>query len=154
MEPKQFKLLTELGTIYLVTMNNQIIELNFESNEDVSISDKLSELAGRTMEQLNEYATGKRCDFDLPLNLMGTNFQQDVWSELIKIPFGETISYFELANRLNAPKAVRAVGGANGKNPIPIIVPCHRVIAKDGSLGGYSGGLDWKRKLLKIESRA
>jgi methylated-DNA-[protein]-cysteine S-methyltransferase len=90
--------------------------------------------------------------FDLRLRMDGTSFQHRVWHELCKIPFGGTISYIELARRVGNPRASRAVGGANGKNPIAVIVPCHRVIAADGGLGGYGGGLDRKRWLLEHEA--
>ena len=101
--------------------------------------------------QLGEYFAGKRTSFDVPMALEGTDFQLRVWSQLCSIPFGETISYGELARRVGRPKAWRAVGSANGRNPIAIIVPCHRVIAGDGSLGGYGGGLDRKVVLLDLE---
>lgn len=101
--------------------------------------------------QLNEYFAGGRKDFDLPLNLSGTPFQKKVWAELSRIPHGSTISYAELAARVGNPAASRAVGSANGKNPVWLVVPCHRVIAADGTLGGYGGGLDRKAWLLKHE---
>lgn len=101
--------------------------------------------------QLKEYFAGKRREFDLPLRPHGTDFQQRVWRELIKIPFGETRSYGQLARRLNNPNASRAVGLANGRNPIAIIVPCHRVIGADGSLTGFGGGIDRKQWLLSHE---
>ena len=102
--------------------------------------------------QLDEYFAGTRTDFDLPLSLHGTDFQRRVWLELTRIPYGETISYGELARRIGRPTAMRAVGLANGRNPVSIIVPCHRVIGADGSLTGYGGGLDRKRLLLGLES--
>ena len=101
--------------------------------------------------QLNEYFKGKRKIFDLPLSPDGTAFQRKVWNELLNIPFGSTISYLELAKRLGDPKVIRAAGSANGKNPVAIIIPCHRVIGADGSLTGYAGGLENKRKLLDLE---
>lgn len=108
-----------------------------------------------TIAQLEAYFAGTLTDFDLPLSLqgMGTPFQQQVWQALITIPYGETWSYQQLATKINNPKAVRAVGAANGKNPISIIVPCHRVIGKNGTLTGYAGGVDMKQKLLDIESK-
>lgn len=102
-------------------------------------------------EQLEEYFEGKRDTFDLLLNPKGTAFQKKVWAELIKIPMGTTIDYGTLATRIGNPKASRAVGAANGKNPIAIIVPCHRVIGRSGKLTGYAGGLDMKERLLKME---
>jgi methylated-DNA-[protein]-cysteine S-methyltransferase len=101
--------------------------------------------------QLGEYLTGQRRDFDLPLDLAGTEFQQLCWQELLRIPFGETRTYGELARRIGRPAAVRAVGQANHNNPVGVIVPCHRVIGADGSLTGYGGGLDMKRILLELE---
>jgi methylated-DNA-[protein]-cysteine S-methyltransferase len=102
--------------------------------------------------QLREYFAGRRTEFDLPLAPEGTAFQRKVWRKLQEIPYGETISYGELARRVGNPKASRAVGSANGKNQIPIVIPCHRVIAGDGGLGGFGGGLPVKEKLLKLES--
>lgn len=101
--------------------------------------------------QLNSYFAGELDQFDLPIELRGTDFQISVWEELTRIPFGSTISYGELAQRINKPKAVRAVGAANGANPVPVVVPCHRVIGSDGSLTGFGGGIDRKRFLLGLE---
>jgi methylated-DNA-[protein]-cysteine S-methyltransferase len=103
--------------------------------------------------QLLAYFAGELEDFDLPLAPLGTAFQQKVWSELRNIPYGQTISYGELAGRIGNPKASRAVGLANGSNPIPIIIPCHRVIGANGKLTGYGGGLEIKEKLLALERR-
>jgi methylated-DNA-[protein]-cysteine S-methyltransferase len=101
--------------------------------------------------QLREYFNLQRKEFDFPLEILGTDFQKKVWDELIKIPYGETISYGELANRMGDKNLMRAVAAANGANPIPIVIPCHRVIGADGSLTGYGGGLDVKQKLLELE---
>jgi len=101
--------------------------------------------------QLDEYFAGQRTTFDVAMNLEGTDFQRRVWAELSAIPYGETISYGELARRIGNPKASRAVGSANGRNPVAVIVPCHRVIAGDGSLGGYGGGPERKVHLLELE---
>jgi methylated-DNA-[protein]-cysteine S-methyltransferase len=102
--------------------------------------------------QLRAYFRGELKKFDLPLSMEGTDFQLRVWNALREIPYGETISYAQLAERIGNPKAVRAVGLANGSNPIPIIVPCHRVIGSDGSLTGFGGGLSTKKMLLELES--
>jgi len=102
--------------------------------------------------QLRAYFAGERKDFDLPLILEGTAFQLQVWNALREIPYGQTISYLQLAQRIGNPKAVRAVGLANGANPIPIIIPCHRVIGSNGSLTGFGGGLPAKKTLLELES--
>ena len=110
--------------------------------------DPVLELAAR---QLREYFAGERTAFDLPLALEGTAFQQEAWRALAAIPYGDTISYGEQAARLGRPDAVRAVGAANGANPIPIVLPCHRVIGADGSLTGFGGGLETKRRLLDLE---
>lgn len=103
--------------------------------------------------QLEEYFRGERDRFDLPLDFRGTDFQKRVWTELGKIPFGKTWSYQELARRVGSPGAVRAVGAANGRNPVCIFIPCHRVVRLSGDLGGYAGGLETKAFLLKLESR-
>ena len=103
-------------------------------------------------DQLRAYFAGELREFDVPLALDGTEFQRKVWAALRKIPYGKTISYAELARRVGQPGAARAVGSANGRNPVGLIVPCHRVIAADGTLGGYGGGLDRKRWLLDHEA--
>ena len=105
------------------------------------------------VEQLNEYFAGELTDFELEFDLQGTEFQRRVWRALLTIPFGETRSYGEIAEQIGAPGSARAVGLANGHNPIAIIVPCHRVIGAGGSLTGYGGGLDRKRSLLALEAR-
>jgi methylated-DNA-[protein]-cysteine S-methyltransferase len=109
---------------------------------------------GEAATQLDEYFAGERTDFDLPLAPHGTEFQQRVWAMLRDIPYGETTTYGTLADRLGNPKTVRAVGLANGRNPIAVIIPCHRVIGADGSLVGFGGGLDRKRALLAHEAGA
>ena len=102
--------------------------------------------------QLEEYFAGTRKEFDLPLHLSGSDFQVQVLKELQQIPYGETTSYGEIAKRIGRPKAMRAVGAANGRNPIPIIIPCHRVIGSSGDLTGFGGGLDTKEALLRLEA--
>jgi methylated-DNA-[protein]-cysteine S-methyltransferase len=102
--------------------------------------------------QLREYFAGKRRVFDLPLNLCGTEFQVSVLRALLEIPYGETVSYGEIAKRIGRPRAVRAVGAANGRNPLPVVVPCHRVIGSTGDLTGFGGGLDTKEALLRLEA--
>lgn len=109
------------------------------------------EIFGDVKRQLQAYFDGTLQEFDLPLDLRGTEFQLSVWRELMKIPFGTTISYGELAHRIHNPKASRAVGAANGNNPIPIIVPCHRVIGANGNLTGFGGGIETKKWLLAWE---
>jgi len=105
-----------------------------------------------TLAQLRAYFAGDLRVFDVPLEVVGTDFQKRVWSALRTIPFGETRSYSQVAGQIGSPRAVRAVGAANGRNPIPIIVPCHRVIGASGSLVGFGGGLEWKRFLLGLEA--
>lgn len=106
----------------------------------------------KVRQQLEEYFAGERKDFDLPLRIKGTEFQVSVLKALQEIPYGETVSYGEIARRIGRPKAVRAVGAANGRNPIPIVVPCHRVIGSSGDLTGFGGGLDTKEALLRLEA--
>lgn len=103
--------------------------------------------------QLREYFAGTRTQFDIPLDPAGTPFQRDVWKATVQIPFGQTRSYWWVAVRMGNPYATRAVGGALGANPIPIIIPCHRVLRQDGSIGGFSCGLEWKRLLLDHERK-
>ena len=110
-------------------------------------------LTDTVYKQLTEYFEGRRKVFDFPIKLNGTDFQKAVWKELLKIPYGETCSYKEIAEKIKNPKACRAVGMANNKNPILIAVPCHRVIGADGSLVGYGGGLDMKKTLLDLEKQ-
>ena len=107
----------------------------------------------QTVEQLTEYFEGKRTQFDLPLDVEGTPFQKAVWSELLRIPYGETRTYGEIAKAVGRPGAARAVGMANHENPIAVVIPCHRVIGRDGSLTGYAGGVQLKAQLLSIERR-
>lgn len=109
---------------------------------------------GQSLEQLGEYFAGRRRTFTVPVKPQGTPFQRSVWEALQEIPYGTTISYSELADRIGDPNAVRAVGLANARNPIPIIIPCHRVIGKDGSLTGFGGGMALKASLLRLEGAA
>ncbi|HEY0502293.1 MAG TPA: methylated-DNA--[protein]-cysteine S-methyltransferase [Lysobacter sp.] len=110
-----------------------------------------SDVLREAQRQLDEYFDGQRRTFDLPLALHGTEFQRTVWQTLATIPFGQTISYAQLASRVGRPTAMRAVGAANGRNPLPIVLPCHRVIGADGSLTGFGGGLPTKQFLLELE---
>lgn len=118
---------------------------------NAEFQDGASEVIEKTTKELDEFFAGKRRDFDIPLLFVGTDFQEAVWNELLKIPYGTTISYGEMARRLGMPQAVRAVANANGANAISILAPCHRVIGSDRSLTGYGGGLAAKRTLLEIE---
>jgi methylated-DNA-[protein]-cysteine S-methyltransferase len=110
-------------------------------------------LMHETIRQLRVFFAGELREFDLPLDMAGTEFQKRVWRALLTIPYGETRSYTQIAAQIGAPKAVRAVGAANGRNPIPVIVPCHRVIGASGDLVGFGGGLAWKRLLLDLEAK-
>lgn len=122
--------------------------------EEATFGDRDDAPFAAAVAQLEEYFAGRLTEFDLPLNLIGTPFQRQVWETLLTVPYGRTVSYAELADRLGRPRgAARAVGLANGHNPISIIVPCHRVVGADGGLTGYGGGLDRKRHLLDFEHR-
>lgn len=112
---------------------------------------KSTPLAENARKQIQEYLNGKRLKFDLPIQVEGTDFQKVVWKNLSKIKYGKTISYQELAEKSGSEKAFRAAGGACGKNPCLIVIPCHRVVTKSGKLGGFAGGLELKRKLLSLE---
>jgi len=149
------KIKTALGFLFLLSDGEGLCEISFEteasSPPDVSGLKKDPEALRPFTSQVEAYLKGNLNHFDIPLHLQGTPFQKRVWSELTKIPFGETRSYQDIAKAVGSPSASRAVGSACGKNPIPIVVPCHRVISKSGGLGGYSGGLDLKKALLEIE---
>ncbi len=121
-------------------------------NDDIDVSHTIPEELQDCMSQLKEYFNCEREQFSIKLNPNGTDFQKRVWNELAKIPYGKTISYLELSKKLGDVKAIRAVANANGKNPVWIIIPCHRVIGTDGSLTGYAGGLHRKKWLIEHES--
>ncbi|NUY80211.1 methylated-DNA--[protein]-cysteine S-methyltransferase [Flavobacterium sp. MAH-1] len=116
-------------------------------DEEIPTSAKIPKNLKQAVKELDEYFEGKRHDFTFEMNPSGTDFQKSVWKELLKIPFGKTTSYMDLSNKMGDVKAIRAVASANGKNPLWIVVPCHRVIGSDGSLTGYAGGL-WRKKWL------
>lgn len=156
MNQSQFALKTEIGNVYLVASENGLRGVFLDKQSVEMVKKPLSKTGpGKVLSQaiceVEEYFKGERKKFTVPLDLQGTPFQVKVWKELLKIPFGKTCSYKDIAVKIKNPKAVRAVGGANGKNPVCIVVPCHRVIAADGTLGGYSGGLHIKKKLLALE---
>lgn len=140
-----------VGWLKISSDDGEIIGIDHVT--EPSGSDTHTEVIDTCIEQLDEYFTSGRSEFTVPINLKygGTKFQQKVWNELWKIPYGQTISYKDLAERCGGVNYSRAVANANGKNPISIIVPCHRVISSDGTLGGYTGGPDKKSKLLTIE---
>ena len=138
------------GWIEIEAANNAISKLIFcDAPEIIHKSDNPA--LQQCCSELEEYFAGKRKKFDIEINFEGTPFQHKVWQELLKIPYGKTISYADLAKAVKNPKACRAVGSANGKNPIAVIIPCHRVIASNGSLGGYAYGLEVKKHLLDLE---
>ena len=145
-----------IGRLLLTSDGTSLTGLYMETSRKTQVTDGWVEDAtvaplAETVRQLTEYFAGTRREFDLPLRLKGTEFQQRVWRELTAIPYGETWSYGQLAKRINKPSASRAVGLANGRNPISILVPCHRVIGADGSLTGYGGGVERKQWLLAHE---
>jgi methylated-DNA-[protein]-cysteine S-methyltransferase len=147
---------TPLGTMRLATDGRAILALEFDAPAIAAgpLSFAAQELADAVARQLDAYFEGQRITFDFPLAPSGTPFQQGVWRALCGIPHGETVSYAEIARRVGRPSAVRAVGAANGANPIAIVIPCHRVIGTNGTLTGYGGGLDRKRALLLLEAPA
>lgn len=133
-----------LSGLYMTGQRYRPAEENFGARDDTSLREVAHQLA--------EYFAGTRTTFDVPLDLAGTPFQRAVWSALCEIPYGETVSYGELAAGLGRPTAARAVGAANGHNPVGIIVPCHRVVGSSGDLTGYGGGVERKRHLLAFEA--
>ncbi len=153
------KIQSPVGDLYLVANNEKLCGIIYESmwshfeKKFKKIEEKNSSILTTTRQQLEEYFAGKRKTFDLPLELYGTDFQKKVWTTLTNINFGNVRSYKEQAFDLQAPKATRAVGRANGLNPISIVIPCHRVIGSNGSLTGYAGGLSAKKFLLSLESK-
>ena len=147
-----------VGDLVLTVTETGLTGVYFPTSRHLAVSSPSPEGGGRTNDllnrveaQLKEYFAGKRTTFDLPLEPSGTDFQLNVWELLRRIPYGVTTSYGELARRLGDPKASRAVGAANGANPIPIIVPCHRVVGSKGELTGFGGGIERKRWLLEHE---
>lgn len=142
---------TPVGTLEIKGDIDGLAFVNFIDPEE-SESKIISESLQNTVQQLSEYFEGNRTNFKLKLNPEGTFFQKKVWQQIKDIPFGKTASYQEIANQLGDPKAIRAAASANGKNPIAIIIPCHRVIGSDGSLIGYAGGLHRKKWLLEHEN--
>jgi len=144
-----------LGDILLAASDNGLCYLGFQESRSARDPDP-SWVASKkpfkeVVTQLKEYFSGRRKRFDLPLDLQGTPFQRSVWKALLEIPYGQTASYGDIARRIGNPKACRAVGGANGANPVAVIVPCHRVIGTSGKLTGFGAGLPIKRRLLDLE---
>ena len=142
---------TPLGWIEIAASSECVTRISFV--EEPAPRTSSGPMVKTAITQLHEFFAGTRTEFSLPLAPNGTSFEKEVWNELTAIPFGRTCSYLDIANRLNNPGAIRAVGRANGANPIAIVIPCHRVIGSDGSLTGYGGGLWRKRWLLDHEAR-
>ena len=150
----QIVVASPVGKLRLIASDKGLVAIdvrNVRIASNLETSASAQKILSATKKQLEQYFAGKRTTFDIPLDLEGTEFQQQAWRALCRIPYGKTISYGQQAKNIKKPKAFRAVGSANGKNPIPIIVPCHRVVAGDGSLGGYSLGLKMKKQLLALE---
>jgi methylated-DNA-[protein]-cysteine S-methyltransferase len=148
-----------VGRLRLIASDDALVGIWFEHGRDAArgaagLVSKSSAILARARGQLEEYFAGTRRDFDLPLEPRGTEFQRSVWRRLTRIPYGDTTTYGALAGDLGNPNGSRAVGLANGSNPIPIVIPCHRVIGADGSLTGFGGGLAIKAALLELERGA
>jgi methylated-DNA-[protein]-cysteine S-methyltransferase len=149
---------TPIGTLLIAGDEEAVRRIEFPKNgkaarPSAEWRESSRGAVAEAVRQLREYFAGKREEFDLPLAPEGTDFQREVWRRLQEIPYGETISYGELAKRVGNPKASRAVGAANGQNPIPIVIPCHRVIGANGKLTGFGGGLPTKEALLALETK-
>ncbi|OEK03180.1 cysteine methyltransferase [Roseivirga sp. 4D4] len=140
-----------LGKIKIVGENDHIKRVSFVDGEERATDGPVPLVVRNCKKQLKEYFAGKRKEFNVPLDPDGTDFQKEVWKALLDIPFGKTSTYAKQSITLGDIKKIRAVGTANGKNPIAVIIPCHRVIGTDGSLTGYAGGLDKKEWLLRLE---
>ncbi len=155
---------TKIGELVIGSYNNKLCLLDFRYRKmrttvdnrikkylKTNFIEQEDEITTKTKKQIDEYLEGNRKEFDIPLLLLGTDFQKQVWNELLNIKYGETASYLDISKRINNPKAVRAVASANGANAIALIVPCHRIIESNGGIGGYGGGLPVKKRLLKLE---
>ena len=141
-----------IGNIRISSQDGCLSELRFTDQQPDGII--LDQVLLSTLQQLEEYFEGKRKIFDMPIGLGGTDFQRRVWMEVAKIPFGQTTTYLKISQKLGNPAAIRAVGAAIGANPILVILPCHRVLGRDGNLTGYAGGLKRKKALLEVEGHA
>lgn len=148
------KYVSPVADLYLVEEQGQLVEISYHHlKKKEEMEEKNTELLQEVKRQLEEYFSGRLQNFDLPLKPKGTDFQKQVWKALLTIPYGETKSYGDITKQIGKEKAVRAVGGANHVNPISIVIPCHRVIGKNGNLTGYGGGLEVKEKLLELERK-
>jgi methylated-DNA-[protein]-cysteine S-methyltransferase len=145
---------TEIGHIGVIDNGKAVTRLLWDKETpSYECCEQETELTKAAAQELREYLAGKRKQFTIPLKPIGTIFRKKVWDTLLAIPYGSTMSYMQVAFAVGSPKACRAVGGANHNNPIPIFIPCHRVIGADGSLTGFGGGMDLKKKLLALESK-
>jgi methylated-DNA-[protein]-cysteine S-methyltransferase len=158
-EVVQYKFDSVVGAIYLEASETGLRGCHLEKQKTpmvrtIAEAGKAEKFLVQAEKEIREYLNGQRKKFSVKLEIVGTEFQKTVWAELQQIPFGKSVSYKELAANINKPAAVRAVGTANGRNNFCIIIPCHRVIAADGTLGGYSGGLPFKKHLLNLEKIA
>ncbi len=144
--------ISPVGKLIVVADGGGITDLRFGHVPDGAV-ERTTPLLETAIRQLDEYFAGRRREFDLPLNPSGTEFQRRVWGELLKIPYGQTRTYGQIAAAAGNPRASRAVGMANNRNPIAVIVPCHRVVGADGTLTGYAGGLGNKETLLRLEEK-
>ncbi len=156
---------TKIGELILGSFEGQLCMIDYRYRRmrttvdnrlkkglDAELVEKDNEVLIETRKQIDEYLNGERKEFNIPILMVGSDFQKTVWEALMKVQYGETASYLDLAKRINNEKAVRAVASANGANSIGLIIPCHRIIESNGGLGGYGGGLPVKKKLLKLES--
>lgn len=144
---------TAMGSLLIKADDSSITSIHFLNDSQTLPELVDNAIIDQCITELGEYFAGKRVTFDLPLAPKGTDFQKSVWQQLLKIPYGNTTSYGEIAQQIGNPKAARAIGLANNRNPIPIIIPCHRVVGSNGSLTGYAGGLENKSYLLKLEGK-
>lgn len=155
MDSVQIKVNTKIGPVYLVASNNGLRGIFWKKQNAipslVNATDAMKKILQHAEMEIHQYLEGKRNSFTVKLDPRGTSFQMRVWELLKTIPYGSTCSYKQIAKQLNDPNASRAVGTANGKNPLSLIVPCHRVITSSGRLGGYAGGLSIKERLLRLE---
>ena len=158
MSQLQYHMKSKICDLYLIASDKGLCAIEWKKQNIPiikNLTDKLPQvqILKKTVTQLEQYFKGTREKFELPVDIIGTDFQIQVWQALAQIPYAKTVSYSDIAKKIKNPKAVRAVGTANGKNPLAIIVPCHRVIAADGTMGGYAGGLKIKKALLDLEQK-